>query len=127
VRIGGSAEFRFSLGGSLRGAVFLDAGNVWTLNEDINRPGSKFSSNWYKEIALSGGVGIRYDLDFFIVRLDLGIPLTNPALPDGARWVFQSRQAYYDEGIAVFGVDKYMNRMPKPFTPQIHFGIGYPF
>jgi outer membrane protein insertion porin family len=127
IRIGGSAELRFSLGGSLRGALFFDAGNVWTLNEDINRPGSKFSSNWFREIALSGGVGIRYDLDFFIVRLDFGLPLTNPSLPDGARWIFQSRQAYYDEGIAVFGIDNYMNKMPKPFTPQIHFGIGYPF
>ena len=127
IRIGGSAELRFSLGGALRGALFFDAGNVWTLNEDINRPGGKFTSNWYREIALSGGVGIRYDLEFFIVRLDLGIPITNPSLPDGARWIFQPRQAYYDEGIAVFGADKYMSKMPKPFTPQIHFGIGYPF
>ena len=127
VRIGGAAEFRFSMGSMLKGALFVDAGNVWTFNEDVNRPGSKFSSNWYKEIALSTGIGFRVDLDFFIIRLDFGLPLTNPALPDGARWIFQPRQAYYDEGIAKFGLNLYEKYLPKPFTPQIHFGIGYPF
>ena len=109
-----------------KGAFFLDAANIWTTKEDVNRPGGKFSANWYKEIALSSGVGIRLDFDFFVVRVDLGIPLTNPALPAGAKWIFQSRQPYYDEGKAVFG-DDYKSLMPKPFRPSLNFGIGYPF
>jgi len=126
IRFGGSAEFRFSMGAILKGAIFVDAGNVWTFNEDINRPGSKFSSNWYKEIALATGFGLRMDLDFFIIRLDLGLPLTNPALPDGARWFFQPRDAYIAEGIDKFGA-LYEQYLPRPFIPQFHFGIGYPF
>jgi outer membrane protein assembly factor BamA len=126
IRIGTSVEYRFSFGELMKGAFFVDAGNVWTFNEDINRPGSKFSSNWYKEIAVSGGFGLRMDLDFFILRLDFGIPLTNPALPQGARWIFQSRDPYYAEGLEKFGIS-YKSFMPKPFTPNVHFGIGYPF
>jgi outer membrane protein assembly factor BamA len=126
IRIGTSVEYRFSFGELMKGAFFVDAGNVWTFNEDINRPGSKFSSNWYKEIAVSGGFGLRMDLDFFILRLDFGLPITNPALPQGARWIFQSRDPYYAEGLEKFGIS-YKSFMPKPFTPNVHFGIGYPF
>ena len=122
IRIGGSAEFRFTMGSMLRGAFFLDAGNVWTFNEDVNRPGSQFSSNWYKEIALSGGVGLRLDLEFFIVRVDLGIPLTNPALPQGEKWIFQKDRPQFEQEI--LGME---DIVPKPFIPNFHFGIGYPF
>lgn len=127
IRLGGSLEFRFSLGPLLKGAIFTDASNIWTYNEDINRAGSQFSSNWYKQIALSGGIGLRMDLDFFVLRLDFGVPLTNPALPKGARWIFQPRDLYIAEGIAKFGAAKYDDYLPKPFIPNFHFGIGYPF
>lgn len=126
IRIGSSIEYRFSFGNMFKGAFFADAGNIWTFKEDVNRIGSQFSANWIREIALSGGFGLRMDLDFFILRLDIGIPITNPALPQGARWIFQSRQPYYDEGFAKFGVG-YEKLLPRPFTPNIHFGIGYPF
>jgi len=126
IRIAASAEYRFSMGEMIKGAIFFDAGNIWTLNEDVNRPGSQFTSDWYREIALSGGAGVRIDLDFFIVRFDVGVPLTNPALPDGEKWIFQSRTEYFKEGLAKYGLefDKYL---PKPFIPQFHVGIGYPF
>jgi outer membrane protein assembly factor BamA len=126
IRIGTSAEFRFSFGPLLKGAVFVDAGNVWTFNEDGNRPGSRFSTNWYREIAVSSGIGLRMDLDFFILRLDLGLPLTNPALPQGEKWIFQSKDQFYQECFDKFGVN-YEVYVPNPFTPNIHFGIGYPF
>jgi len=126
LRLGGSAEFRFAITKLLKSAFFMDAANIWTTKEDVNRPGGKFSSDWYKQIALSSGVGLRLDFGFFVVRVDLGIPITNPALPAGAKWIFQSRQKYYDEGEAVFG-SNYKNLMPKPFTPTLNFGIGYPF
>ncbi len=126
LRLATSAEFRFAFGPLLKGAFFIDAGNIWTVNEDKNRVGSKISSNWYREIALSSGVGLRFDLNFLIFRLDLGVPITNPALPDGARWIFQSRQKYYHEGESAFGIS-YKQYLPKPFTPHVQFGIGYPF
>ena len=126
LRIGSTVEYRFNMGSILKGAIFMDAGNVWTIKEDVNRIGGQISNNWYKQIALSSGVGLRLDLDFFIIRLDLGLPITNPALPVGSRWIFQKRDAYYAEGLAVLGVN-YKDYLPKPFTPNIHFGIGYPF
>jgi len=126
LRIGSTVEYRFNMGSLLKGAIFMDAGNVWTIKEDVNRVGGQISNNWYKQIALSSGVGLRLDLDFFIIRLDLGLPITNPALPAGSRWIFQKRDAYYAEGLAVLGVN-YKDYLPKPFTPNIHFGIGYPF
>lgn len=127
IRIGGSTEFRFSMGEMIKGAAFLDAGNIWTFNQDDNREGSQISNNWYKEIALSAGVGVRLDLDFFIVRLDFGVPLTNPALPDGEKWIFtKERPKFIEEVTTQFGPD-YKEYVPKLFIPNIHFGIGYPF
>ncbi len=126
IRLGTSAELRFPINTYLKGAFFVDAGNVWSVFEDINRPGGKFSSNWYKEIAIATGIGIRVDLEYFVLRFDLGLPIRNPALPDMARWIFQSREAYYQEAEAFFGAG-YEALIPRPFIPQLHFGIGYPF
>ncbi len=127
IGLSASAEFRFPISSLVKSAIFVDAGNIWTIFEDVNRPGGQISTNWFKEIAVAAGVGLRLDLDFFIVRVDLGIPIMNPALPKGAQWIWQSRQPYYDEGIAVFGDPYYKEVMPLPFIPQLHFGIGYPF
>lgn len=126
IRLGAQAEYRIAATDLFKFAFFLDANNIWTLREDVNRLGSQFSKNFYREIALSTGVGLRLDFSFFIIRLDLGLPLTNPALPSGAKWIFQSRQPYYDEGYAKFGAD-YKSKMPRPFLPAFNFGIGYPF
>jgi outer membrane protein insertion porin family len=132
VRIGGSAEFRFSLGPTLKGAVFMDAGNIWTIKEDKNRLGSQFTKDWVNQLAYSGGFGVRFDLDFFIVRLDFGIPINNHTLPVGSRWIWQSRDNFNQELIATFGQEnldrlQLTNKIPKPFEPRLHFGIGYPF
>lgn len=125
IRIGASVEYRFALGGVFKAAVFSDAGNVWTWNEDINRPGTQFSSDWFNQIAVSVGTGLRVDLDFFIIRLDVGLPISNPSLPKGSRWIFQSRDAFNQEINSTPGLD--LSTVPKPFTPVLHFGIGYPF
>lgn len=126
IRIGGNIEYRFNLGGYFRGAIFLDASNIWTLNEDENRPGSQFSESWYNEFGIATGFGLRMDIEFFVVRLDLGLPIRNPALPSGARWIFQDRQPYLDEGFEAFEAD-FESILPKPFIPQVHLGIGLPF
>jgi len=127
VRIGASLEYRFKISGIFKGALFTDAGNIWTINEDDNRIGGKFTSQWYQQIALAGGAGLRIDLDFLILRFDIGVPLRNPALPDGAKWIFQSREAYIQEGIDAFGLDDYARLLPKPFRPVLQIGIGFPF
>lgn len=128
IRLGASAEYRFSITDLFKGAIFMDAGNTWTYNEDVNRLGSQFSRDWYREIALSAGIGLRIDLDFFILRLDMGIPLTNPAMPIGERWIFnKDRNDYLQEGINTFGLLEYKKYLPNPFTPCFHFGIGFPF
>lgn len=124
IRIGASAEVRVALGGIFKFALFSDVGNIWTWKEDANRPGSQFSKDWYKQLAVSGGIGLRVDLDFFVIRLDLGLPLSNPALPKGSRWIFQSRHALNEE-IDAAGLST--SDVPKPFIPILHFGIGYPF
>lgn len=126
MRVTSSGEFRFSMNSFFKGAVFLDVGNVWTRFEDPNRPGGNFTKDWYKQLAFATGFGLRMDLEYFIIRVDLGIPIRNPALPSGAQWIWQSRQPYVDEGKQVFGAD-YAEILPLPFIPALHFGIGYPF
>lgn len=72
-------EMRYKLFGSLYTALFLDAGNVWSLHDDDVRDGATLkANNFFKEIALGTGIGIRYDLDFLILRLDWGIALHTP-------------------------------------------------
>lgn len=127
VRFGGSAEYRFPLSSLIKGAVFFDAGNIWTIEDDVNRPGGQFTSDWYKQIALATGFGLRLDFDFFIIRLDIGIPLRNPTLPEGGQWVFQSQSKYYKALYDQFG-DTYPDyAVRSPYSPVLHFGIGYPF
>ncbi len=73
-----NTEFRPHISGPLYGAVFVDAGNVWLKNEDPDRPGSKFTKDFLKQLAVGTGVGIRLDIVLFVIRLDVGIPLRKP-------------------------------------------------
>jgi len=71
-------EYRFDLFYVVEGAFFLDAGNVWTLKENTERPGASISSNFMDEIAVSAGYGIRFDFTYFNIRFDFGYKLRNP-------------------------------------------------
>lgn len=83
-----NAELRYTLYKFLRLGFFLDAGNVWLLKEDPNRPNSQFHFNeFYQQLALGTGLGLRLDFDFFVLRADLGIPLYKPYLQEGNRWI----------------------------------------
>lgn len=134
IRLSASVEYRFQFSDFLKGALFVDAGNIWTLREDEDRKGSQFSKDWYNEIAIASGVGFRMDFDYFIIRFDLGFKLHNPALPKGEKWFFNSHNEFYQR-IADFielnktnGITVTESKLvTKPFTPQISFGIGYPF
>ena len=82
-----STEYRAKLFSIVKGAAFIDAGNIWLMNKDPNKPGAEISKDFMKEIAVGAGVGLRFDVSFFILRTDLAFPLRKPYLPEGDRWV----------------------------------------
>lgn len=127
IRLGVSAEYRFAINTFFKGALFVDAGNVWTAYYDENRPGGQISKDMFNQIAVAAGLGIRMDLEYFIVRVDIGFPIRNAALPNGEKWVFQrTKDAFENEVNDAFGAN-WQSVVPKLYTPQFHFGIGYPF
>ncbi|WP_210463285.1 translocation and assembly module lipoprotein TamL [Rufibacter roseolus] len=86
IRLEGNAEFRFPLMDPyLKGAFFVDAGNIWLVNEDPTRPGGKFSGDFMSQLAVGAGAGIRIDVQFFVIRVDLAYPLRDPTYPNGGR------------------------------------------
>lgn len=91
VRLEGNLEERFPIFGNFQGAVFLDAGNIWTLKDTTSAKGdlANFAFNrFYKEIAIGTGLGLRYDFTYFVLRIDMGIKVHDPAFLPGNRWVF---------------------------------------
>ena len=86
IRLEGNIEYRFPMISYLKGALFLDAGNIWLMNENEALPGGKFSSSWWKEMAVGTGFGLRVDIDFFVIRFDIATPLRKPYLEEGERW-----------------------------------------
>jgi outer membrane protein assembly factor BamA len=87
IRMEGNIEYRFPIISVLQGAAFMDAGNIWLMNENETLPGGKFTSSWWDELAVGTGVGLRIDVQFFVIRFDLAVPLRIPYLPEGERWV----------------------------------------
>ena len=105
-----NAEYRFKLFWILEGALFLDAGNIWTFYEDSDRPGARFSiSDFYKDLAVGTGFGLRFDLNFVIIRTDLGMKLRDPQLPDNPKWILSRRGLNFRNDF------------------NLSFSIGYPF
>ncbi|HMD00313.1 MAG TPA: BamA/TamA family outer membrane protein, partial [Ferruginibacter sp.] len=82
-----NTELRIPLTPTLSGAVFVDAGNIWTKDTLIFGKAGQLSKDWYKELAVASGIGLRFDATVLIIRVDLGVPLRKPYLPDGQRWV----------------------------------------
>jgi len=110
-------EYRPRIAGIVNGVIFIDAGNIWLLNDDLDpaarKPGSLFSSAFLNELAVGTGIGLRLDFSFLILRTDLAFPLRKPWLPRDERWVvdqinFGSRQWRRDNLI-------------------FNLAIGYPF
>jgi len=74
-----NAEYRFPIFGFFKGALFTDVGNVWLLNLDPESPRGEFNfTRFYKELAVGAGFGLRLDVDFFVLRLDLATPIRRP-------------------------------------------------
>jgi outer membrane protein assembly factor BamA len=101
-------EYRFPMYRFLHGAIFTDAGNIWMLSESPDFPGGKFdASNFYKQIAISSGFGLRFDFSFFVFRLDGAFKMRDPAKSPGDYWVDMSKFQLRDIAL--------------------NFAIGYPF
>jgi outer membrane protein assembly factor BamA len=123
IKLEANAEYRFKLFWILEGALFVDAGNIWSYNYDPATPGSQFKvNNFLNEIAIGTGAGLRFDLDFVLLRVDIGIKLRDPSLEAGSRWI-TNWQDYYR---ATEYTDNAGNiRHAKIFG--LVLGIGYPF
>jgi len=103
IRLEGNIEYRFPIISFLKGAVFADAGNVWTTKENPTLPGGKFGKDFLNELGVGAGVGLRVDIQNFVIRFDVAAPMRVPYLPEGERWTFN------------FG------------EPVFNFAVGYPF
>jgi outer membrane protein assembly factor BamA len=81
LKLEGNIEYRFDIIKSLKGAMFVDAGNIWLLRDNSNqRPEGKFDKNTFlKQLAVGTGAGLRFDFSFFVLRLDVAFPLRRPA------------------------------------------------
>lgn len=108
-----NTELRTKLFSFLYGAFFIDAGNIWTMKTDSTRPGSKFSNSFMKEMAVGTGIGLRIDVNYFVLRFDFSMPIRKPFLPEGKRWVFHD----IDLGSADWRRQNFV----------FNLAIGYPF
>lgn len=82
-----NTEWRPQISGPLYGAVFIDAGNIWLVNNEKFKPGATFSGNFLNQLAVGGGVGIRLDIQLFVIRIDAAYPLRDPAIAQGNRLI----------------------------------------
>jgi outer membrane protein insertion porin family len=94
IKLESNLEFRFDMSKMLKGALFIETGNIWLVNEDENRPGAKFDKNtFYDQLAVDTGFGLRFDFTFFIMRVDIGLPIRTPYKTDGKNWITNTNQA----------------------------------
>ena len=99
-------EYRTSLFGKFKGALFVDVGNIWNVFDDVEDPAMRFDGlKDLNELAIGSGFGVRYDFNFFVIRLDVGFKTYNPSYEIGSRWLND-----YNIDKAVFNI-----------------GINYPF
>ena len=83
-----NTELRYEFNNIVRGAVFIDAGNIWLYHKNKDMPGAVFNKNFMSQLAVGTGIGLRLNFSILLLRLDLGMPLRKPWLPQGQRWVF---------------------------------------
>lgn len=107
IKFEANIEYRFPILGDLHGATFIDSGNIWLLRDDHERTGGRLKwGSFLKDLALGTGFGLRYDMDFIVIRFDVGIGLHLP----------------YDTGKSgYYNIPNFKDGM------GYHFAIGYPF
>jgi outer membrane protein assembly factor BamA len=103
MKIALSAEFRFKIAGDFKGALFADGGNIWNISDNVTDEKSTFTGlNSLKDIALGTGFGLRYDLNFLVVRFDFGFKTYNPANDTGKKWF---REYNFANSVLNFGIN----------------------
>ncbi|WP_332369654.1 BamA/TamA family outer membrane protein [Spirosoma telluris] len=114
IKLEANTELRAKFNKFIEGAVFVDAGNVWSYSDvDTFGPEAKFSGDFLKQIAIGAGVGIRLDLSYFLIRLDIATPLRKPYKTDGSEWVVDKM---------AFGSSDWRKQ-----NLVFNIGVGYPF
>ena len=114
IKLETSVEYRFDIYKYFKGAIFADAGNIWLVNDDPQRPGGKFKwDTFYEEIYIGSGLGFRFDFSIIVLRVDLAFKIRKPYLPEGERWVFDQ-------------ID-FFNRDWRKENMLWNIAIGYPF
>lgn len=106
IKLTTSLEYRFDIWDPWKGALFIDAGNIWDTHRHGESVGADRSDSFYRQLGIGGGLGLRYDFGFFLIRLDGAWKFHDPSLPLADRWC----------------IDKL-----KLSDITIHFGVGYPF
>ena len=118
MRLEANVEYRFPMISYLKGAVFVDAGNIWLLDNSSSTSeplveGVFNFDTFYKQIAVGTGFGFRLDLSVLVIRLDMAFPLRKPWLEEGGRWVIRDI--------------RFLERDWRNNNIQWNFAIGYPF
>src|SRR5690625_2276154 len=103
IRLEANVEYRFPIFQYLKGAVFADAGNVWVTRDNPNTPGGRIKENFYKEIGIGAGAGLRVEIQGFVIRLDLASPVHDPRRQEDDRRILDFKK------------------------PVINLAVGYPF
>ena len=103
-----NVEYRAKLFWKFGGALFIDAGNIWTLRDYPDQPGGQFTSEFWKQLAVSYGLGLRLNFDYFIVRFDMGMKAVNPA--------YETREEH---------LPLLYPKLSRDFA--FHFAVGLPF
>ncbi|MDR2414207.1 MAG: BamA/TamA family outer membrane protein [Odoribacteraceae bacterium] len=91
VKLAANAEYRFKLFWLLEGAIFVDAGNVWNINKKEDRKDALLTKDFYKQIAIGTGAGLRVNANYFLLRFDLGFKVKDPGRDAGDRFIFFSK------------------------------------
>ena len=114
VKLESNIELRYPLFSYFHGAVFADAGNIWTLENDTSRTGGQFNFNSFiPELGFGAGIGLRADFSYFVIRLDVATPIYNPAETSGNRWIHENIM--------------FKDRDWRSDNIVYNFAIGYPF
>ena len=130
MHIEANLEYRYKLldkffGAQLKGAVFLDAGNVWNISPGNPQPETYFNfKKLGNQLGVGTGVGFRYDVDYFVFRFDVGLKLKDPQFEGSDQWVISK----YLTGAKEFKADYAISHSPDTYRfVQYNFGIGLPF
>lgn len=128
IKVEGNLEYRFKIvnnffGSKLKGATFADFGNVWRIEETASNPEGEFKLNRFmKQFAIGAGAGLRFDVDYFIFRFDVGVKIKDPQFDGQDQWVIKEifNKSFKDEYFETHNPESYR-------FLQYNFGIGLPF